>query len=392
MLISVFLFWFSLAILFYCYIGYGLILVLFNAIAAAFRRIRPGFDTSTLPVSLIISAYNEAEILENKIVNTLAIDYPRELLTVYFITDGSTDSSESILKKHPSFIHLHEPERRGKLAAIKRAMTLVKTPVVVFSDANSILNSDCISKIAAHYMDPMTGGVAGEKKILSVKTSAVGKAEGLYWQYESFMKKQDSKFHTVVGAAGELFSIRTDLFVPPGDHIILDDFVISMKVCLKGFMIKYEPGAYATELPSASLSEEQKRKVRISAGAYQSIGELKEALNVFKHPVLAFQYLSRRVLRWVICPIMLIVLLISNIFLFNSFNEKGFYSIFLLAQIVFYLSALIGLFLMRFSHNARLFTIPFYFLFMNYCLIRGFARFIRKRQTVTWEKSERLNV
>src|SRR6185436_2545820 len=125
------------------------------------------------------------------------------------------------------------------------------------------------------------GGVAGEKKISSEQhPTAVGEAEGLYWKYESFMKRQDADFNTVVGAAGELFSIRSSLFPQLDDHIILDDFVISMKICLAGYKIQYEPGAFATEFPSASLTEEEKRKVRISAGVYQCIGYLKKALNI----------------------------------------------------------------------------------------------------------------
>ena len=174
-------------------------------------------------------------------------------------------------------------------------MREVDTPLVIFSDANTMLNEACVKKIVTHYANERTGGVAGEKKILrNQDVSAVGEAEGLYWQYESFMKKLDAGLNTVTGAAGELFSIRTALFKELKDDLILDDFVISMQICLQGYSIAYEPGAFAIESPSASLADEEKRKVRISAGAYQSVGYLKECLNIFKHPLLSFQYLSRR--------------------------------------------------------------------------------------------------
>jgi len=272
-------------------------------------------------------------------------------------------------------------------------MQQVQTPVVIFSDANTMLNSDSISKITAHYADQKVGGVAGEKKIMRNKNmSAVGEAEGLYWKYESFMKKLDAKFNTVTGAAGELFSIRTGLFKELDDDLILDDFVISMQICLQGFRIEYEPGAFATELPSASLAEEQKRKVRISAGAYQSVGYLKDCLNIFKYPLLSFQYISRRLLRWIFCPFMLLVLLSANIVIAGYSPAAGFYSWMLYIQVTFYLFAVTGWLVVRTGKRAGLFTIPFYFVFMNYCLVKGFVKFVKGKQSVLWEKSLRQTV
>jgi cellulose synthase/poly-beta-1,6-N-acetylglucosamine synthase-like glycosyltransferase len=269
-------------------------------------------------------------------------------------------------------------------------MQAVKTPIVIFSDANTILNKECIERIAKHYHDAKVGGVAGEKKIVrDHHVSAVGEAEGLYWEYESFMKKLDAGFNTVAGAAGELFSIRTELFKQLDDELILDDFVISMQVCLQGYKIEYEPGAFATELPSVSLAEEEKRKVRISAGAYQSIGYLKKCLNVFKYPLLSFQYISRRLLRWVFCPPMLIILLLTNILIVRSQAENDIYNWSLYGQVLFYFLAFLGWLLIRSGKRAGLLTIPFYFVFMNYCLVKGFIKFLKGRQTVLWEKSLR---
>jgi cellulose synthase/poly-beta-1,6-N-acetylglucosamine synthase-like glycosyltransferase len=309
---------------------------------------------------------------------------------VIFVTDGSTDGSEKLIDDHPDVLLAHQWKREGKLAAITRVMREVETPIVFFSDANAILNKGCIKKMMMHYADPETGGVAGEKKIIrSRQGSVIGEAEGLYWKYESFMKKQDADFNTVVGAAGELFSIRTSLFIPPAKNLLLDDFIISMQVCLQGYKIKYEPGAYATEFPSASLEEEAKRKIRISAGAYQSIGYLKDSLNVFKYPILFFQYVSRRLLRWMFCPLMLIVLFISNLFITGYTNSSIFYSWFLCAQLFFLLAASLGWVLTRSGKHIGIVVVPFYFIFMNYCLVRGLVKFLKKDQTVLWERSIR---
>ena len=384
-------FWTSLAILFYCYIGYGVLVFLVTSLK---KLVQPPkqkkIPEDVLPVTLIVTAYNEGKVLEQKIHNTFSIDYPKDKLQLIFITDGSTDESEKIVRQYASIISLHQHERKGKYAAIKRAMKQVETPVVVFSDANTILNPACIKKIAAHYVSVRTGGVAGEKKIVRNKAiSAVGEAEGLYWQYESFMKKLDAGLNTVTGAAGELFSIRTALFKELDDELILDDFVISMQICMEGYKIEYEPEAFATELPSASLAEEEKRKVRISAGAYQSVGYLKNCLNIFKYPLLGFQYISRRLLRWIFCPVMLMILLISNIFIITYQSPVEFYNWMLYSQILFYALALAGWVFVRSGKRAGVFTIPFYFVFMNYCLVKGFVKFAKGKQSVLWEKSLR---
>jgi cellulose synthase/poly-beta-1,6-N-acetylglucosamine synthase-like glycosyltransferase len=391
MLISVILFWASLSVLFFCYIGYGLILFLLNWLKKFFAWGKKEKQTTDwLPVTIIIPAYNEGTVLDQKVKNTLAIDYPPDKLTIIVVTDGTTDGSEAIINRYPSVLLLHRAEREGKLSAIKRAMEQVKTPVVVFSDANAILNKECIQKIVCHYHEPATGGVAGEKKIMSdQRRSAVGEAEGIYWMYESFMKKQDADFNTVVGAAGELFSIRTKLFPRLDDNIILDDFVISMKVCLQGYRIGYEPEAFATEFPSASLSEEEKRKVRITAGAYQSIGYLKNAMNIFKYPLLSFQYISRRLLRWVFCPPMLVLLLLTNILIVTTAEPPVIYIVFLFEQLSFYIAAVAGWLIIRSGKRAGILTIPFYFVFMNYCLVKGWIKFLKGKQTVLWEKSIR---
>lgn len=391
MQIAYFLFWLSFSVLFFCYIGYGVVMFCCNKIAFVLRnRQNKSSAEKLLPVTLIVPAFNEARIIEKKIENTLSLDYPEELLKVIFVTDGSTDGTEKKVKQYSRFTSLHLIERKGKYAALKRAMKEVRTPVVIFSDANAILNNKCIHKIVKHYENEKIGGVAGEKRILhDHHTSALGEAEGMYWQYESFMKKQDADLFTVVGAAGELFSIRTDLFKEMDNDIVLDDFVISMQVCLQGYRIAYEPEAFSTEAPSASLAEEEKRKVRISAGAYQSIGYLKKALNIFRYPVLCFQYFFRRLLRWTACPWMILLLLVSNFVLADQATPYHFYKWFFYMQLIFYLLALSGWFFVRSGWRTGVLNIPFYFVFMNYCLVKGFFIFLQGNATSVWKKSVR---
>jgi cellulose synthase/poly-beta-1,6-N-acetylglucosamine synthase-like glycosyltransferase len=380
------LFWVSLAILFYTYAGYALLLYLYNNI----RKFRKGNHVSAFAyepdVTLVVPAYNEAASLKTKIQNSLALKYPEGKLKFLFITDGSTDSSKEVLAQHKSITHLHEGERLGKMAAINRAMQHVQTPVVIFSDANSILNLEAVSLIVKHYANENIGGVAGEKKVeINEPDTLVG--EGIYWQYESKMKQLDSDFNTVVGAAGELFSMRSILFKAQKEDTIVDDFILSMSICMKGYKVIYEPLAFAIETPSVNLKEESKRRIRIAAGAFQSLFRLTGLFNIFKHPVLTFQYISRRVFRWAMSPPALFILYISNLVLVTQEINYFFAFVFVLQNLAYGMS-LAGYFFKKLRKTLIVF-VPFYFVFMNVSLTIGFFRFISGNQSAIWEKSKR---
>ncbi|TAM99792.1 MAG: glycosyltransferase family 2 protein [Chitinophagaceae bacterium] len=413
-----YIFWICLGIIFYNYIGYGILLALISGMKHIIIRLHTfyaesGKYGSTKPttnnpstslrvtqrtthngqpdfpeVTLVIAAYNEEAVIEEKIANCLQLNYPKDKLSFLFITDGSTDGTADVVRRYPQIYLLDSPERKGKTAALNRAMQYVSTPITIFCDANTMLNRSAIRKIAAHYRSPKTGGVAGEKKVLSGENdTAPAAGEGLYWKYESLLKRLDASLYTVTGAAGELFSIRTTLWAPMPENVILDDFVISTRINLKGYRIAYEPHAYACELSSASLEEEKKRKVRISAGGFQSMVMLKEIFNVFRHPVLFFQFVSHRFLRWTLTPLSLPLLLLANILLVAS-GAGRFYKIMLMAQLAFYLLAGMGR-LFGETKRLKILKIFHYILFMNYSVYAGFFRFIKGKQSGVWEKAER---
>jgi cellulose synthase/poly-beta-1,6-N-acetylglucosamine synthase-like glycosyltransferase len=268
-------------------------------------------------------------------------------------------------------------------------MEYVQTPITVFCDANTILNRSAIKRIVRHYTCQSTGGVAGEKRVIineNTEGSLVG--EGLYWKYESLLKRLDARLYKVNGAAGELFSIRTSLWSPLPKEVILDDFVISARVNIQGYRIAYEPESYAMELPSASLREEKKRKVRISAGAFQAMILLKPLFNCFKYPVLFFQFFSHRFLRWTLTPLCFSLLLLSNIWLVIV-GKQSFYTWILIMQTVFYLTAFIGGYLRTNTGILKILRVCNYIIFMNYSVYLGFARFILGKQSAVWEKAGR---
>lgn len=382
------LFWAFALIVFYSFFGYGIVLYLMVKIRKFFFRRRNHLNENYEPtVSFIVPCYNEASIIKDKILNTLAIDYPKNKLQIIFITDGSTDGTDQEVSKFNEVVLLHQSQRKGKSAAENRSVSFASGEVIIFSDANTELNSNVIRKIVRHYTDPMIGAVSGEKKIYQDKSeNAAGAGEGFYWKYESKLKQWDSELLTVVGAAGELISFRKHLFTHLEEDTILDDFILSLRITTRGYRVQYEPEATATETASANSKEELKRKVRICAGGWQAMSRLTSLLNFTKHPLLTFQYVSHRVLRWTLAPVFLLALLPLNIILSL---DSSFYQILLIAQVTIYIAGALGYLFENKSIRIKPLFIPYYFLFMNYAAIAGFFRFAGKKQSSTWERSER---
>jgi poly-beta-1,6-N-acetyl-D-glucosamine synthase len=387
MMIWKIIFWFSCFVIFYNYAGYAILVYLLKLIRRPKKtEPRKNFFPS---VSFIVAAFNEEDCIDKKIINSLSLNYPAQQIEFIFVTDGSTDGTTGIIHKYPSIHLLHQPERNGKTAALNRAVGHAKNEILIFSDANTILNNGAILNIAKHYSNKKTGGVAGEKKVLSSQESdEVGSSEGLYWKYESLLKQLDSDFYSVVGAAGELFSLRRELYSPVPDYVILDDFIISMWVAQKGYRIVYEPDAYALELPSFSIGDEHKRKVRIAAGGFQAITMLKSILLFWKQPRLSFLYISHRVLRWTLSPLCLLFAFVSN-FGLVFISGDALYKLLLAVQLIFYIMAILAG-LVTFKNKAfKIFKLAHYFVFMNVSVVQGFFRFIRGRQPAAWEKAKR---
>ncbi|GCD80600.1 glycosyltransferase family 2 protein [Schleiferia thermophila] len=385
-------FWLLLFIVFYAYVGYGMILFILLRIKRLFsKKTTPERNEVFEPtVTLVVPAYNEEDFILKKVENCLQLDYPKDKFEIIFITDGSTDRTKELLEKDGRVKVLHEDRRAGKAAAENRAMRFVKSDIVVFCDANTLLNKNAIRELVKHYKDPEVGAVSGEKRIMNQEAEGASAAgEGLYWKYESTLKKMDSEMRTVVGAAGELISFRTDLVEDLEEDTILDDFMQSMRIALKGYRVIYEPEAYAMETASADVKEELKRKVRICAGGWQSMSRLLPAFNVFRHPLLTFLYTSHRVLRWSIAAFVLPIIFILNIFLAN---RGGVYVFLLIAQIIFYVLALLGWYLQSKKMKVKLLFVPFYFTLMNYAVFAGFFRWLRGTQKATWERARRATI
>lgn len=379
------LFWTFLGLVLYTYAGYALVVGLWARTRR--RTAQPLAGAFEPPVTLVVPAYNEADILVAKVENCLALDYPSDKLHLLFITDGSTDESGQVLARFPAVQHLHTPERAGKSMAENRAIQQVATPFVVFTDCNTLLNPLALRCLLRHYANPAVGAVSGEKRVLS-DGSTSGAGEGLYWKYESFLKRCDSDIHSLMGAAGELVSFRTSLFKPLEPDTILDDFVQSMRIVDAGYRVVYEPEAYAMEPPSFSLKEEMKRKVRICAGGWQAMSRLLPLLNPLRQPVVTFLYVSHRVLRWSLTPLALALLLPLNIVLAALYGSL--YAVLLAGQLLFYGAAWMGWRQAARGQAAGPLLVPLYFTLMNVAVVQGFGRFLRNSQPAAWDKAQRV--
>jgi cellulose synthase/poly-beta-1,6-N-acetylglucosamine synthase-like glycosyltransferase len=387
-------FWILLGIVFYTYIGYGIVLFVIIKIR---RILRIGkkvqIDYSFEPeVTLFIAAYNEKEYVAAKMKNTFELEYPKEKLNIVWVTDGSDDGTPELVKDYPNTTVHHLNDRNGKIGAMNRGMGFVKTPIVIFSDANTMLGKESVKRIVNQFGDASVGCVSGEKRIINKESDvASGAGEGLYWRYESTLKKWDAELYSVVGAAGELFAIRTKLYKHVEKDTLLDDFMISLRVAQEGYTIQYDPEAYAIESASANVTEELKRKIRISAGGIQSIVRLRSLLNIFKYGTLSFQYISHRVLRWTITPLCLILLIpVTSILAYSEgVLDSKLYTVIFWMQLVFYIAALSGWFLENRSTRVKALFIPYYFFIMNLSVVLGFFRYLKKEQSVNWERAKR---
>ncbi len=391
------LFWICLAGIIYTYFGYGIILWIISQIkhlyASINHRVSDKNELSAEPhVSLLIPAYNEQPYIPQKIANSRNLDYPSKKLHQVWITDGSDDGSDELLRTYPEVTLLHKHERTGKIGAINRGMHYIKTPVVIFTDANTMLHQDTVREIVYAFRDPEVGCVAGEKRIkVRKQEGAVNSGEGIYWQIESLIKQVESKVGSVMGAAGELFAIRTELFQPVEPDTLLDDFIISLRIAKQGYKTKYAPKAFGEENASISIKEEMKRKIRIAAGGLQAISRLKALLNPFKYGFLSLQFISHKVLRWTFVPFAIILLFISNllIVLQYGFEPAGFYFYFFMLQIFYYIMVVVGSLLQNRKLAYKLVFAPYYVFIMNYSILAGYIKYFFGKQTVNWEKAKR---
>lgn len=375
------LFWAAFVVVLYTYFGYPFLVWVFALI-----RPRPIKQEAIFPsVSIIIAAYNEEKVINSKMANTMALAYPEGQLEIIVVADGSTDQTVRIAQsyeKHGVTV-LYRPLRQGKTAALNHAVSSAKGEIVFFSDANTMYDPMVIQKIMRNFYDSSVGGVSGRKVILKDSERQTSQGETAFWNYEGWLKSKESHLGSIVGADGEIFAIRKNLFSPMAPTIVHDDMFLSLKIVEAGFRVIYEGEATSAEYSSKTLHDEFFLKVRYASAGYQILSEFRR---MFLPPktIFAFQFISHKLFRWLI-PFFLLAMLLASAAIPSVWYQSLFWG-----QIFFYLAAVLGWVLMEKLGCIGIFYVPLYFCMGNAAALYGFFRhFFSAGQTSLWRKAER---
>jgi cellulose synthase/poly-beta-1,6-N-acetylglucosamine synthase-like glycosyltransferase len=366
------------------YLGYPALVFCLSRLFGR-RPARPACGDECLPtVSLLIAAHNEEEEIEGRILNALALDYPAGKLEIVIASDGSTDRTNEIVRRFADrgVRLLAYSLNQGKATVLDKSVPRLTGEVVLLSDANTHFEPDAARKLAAWFADPAVGVVCGRLVLTDPRTGR--NVDGVYWKYETFLKKCEGRLGALLGSNGAIYAIRKALFPGVRAGTIIDDFVIPLEAKRRsGCRIVYDCEAVAHEETAPTLRGEFRRRVRIGAGGFQSIGLLWPLLSPANGWV-AFTFLCHKVLRWA-CPFFMLGLLATNVLLLGS----PLYDALMVAQVAFYLAAGAGNWLPGRPRCLRYFRLPTMFVSMNAALLLGFFRWLLGRQKGTWRRTDR---
>jgi cellulose synthase/poly-beta-1,6-N-acetylglucosamine synthase-like glycosyltransferase len=382
-------FWVCVFLVLHTYLFYPLLLVAAAAIVQTCRdlqylytrrdRRRTPREVVPVPsVSMIIPAYNEEHHLPAKLENLKTLDYPRERLQIIFVSDGSTDSTNDILRKAESDILnvVCLPTRGGKAAALNRAVASSRYEILVFSDAATLFSRDAVRNLVRHFGDPQVGVVCGALQFRAGAESR--QTEGVYWSYESMIRLLESRLGLTISGSGAIYALRRQCFVPLAAETLVEDLVVPMNARALGFRVLYDPEAIGIDFAASTVAGEFTRRVRIATGSFQILGDLLRApLNVRT----TFALLSHKVLRWSI-PFLLIGMLVSS----ASLWDQPFYRALLLGQLLFYAWGALGYALRARIPRIRYALLGYYLVAIHLAFLVGFVRFLFRHREAGWRR------
>lgn len=343
------------------------------------ERRRVGRDPIDLPgLSLIIPAYNEERHLPAKLSNLGELDYPSQLLEVLFVSDGSTDGTNEILRaaEGGNVQVLYLPIRGGKAHAVNQAVERARHEILVFSDAATLFVPDAVRKLVRHFEDSQVGVVCGALQFQGSQESR--QTEGVYWRYEGMLRLMESRLGVTLTASGAIYALRRKCFVPLPSDTLVEDLVVPMNARKQGFRVLYDPEARATDFAPATVGGEFTRRVRIATGSFRALRQLVRGP---LDPLTAFAFFSHKVLRWIL-PFLLIGMFVTSALLW----ERPLYRAFFLAQVAFDLWGLAGYVFRRQVQDVRYALVPYYLLAMHLAFLVGFVRCFSRRSEVGWRR------
>jgi len=375
------LFWGSLLMLGYVYIGYPILVFLLSILRN--KKVRK--QTFQPYVTILIAAYNEGETIDETIKNKLHLDYPREKIEIIVISDGSTDKTEDIVKKYDSQgVKLMRQEiRSGKTAALNSAAPHAVGDILVFSDANSIYDKTALQKLVQNFNDPTVGYVTGKMIYTNPDGTIVGDGCSAYMKYENFLRKYETNIGSIVGVDGGIDAIRKRLYQPMNQDQ-LPDFILPLKVIEQGFRVVFEPEAILKEKSLNTAGKEYKMRVRVTLRALWALYDMAKLLNFKKYGLYSWQLLSHKSLRY-LCFLFLIIFYISNLYLWP---ENLFIKIIFVLQNAFYVNALVGHIKEKSGNSSGPLYLPYFFTLINVAAAHAFIKFLLGQKIVTWKPRE----
>lgn len=363
----------------YVYVGYPILLGVLSRIKSP-KTVATADITPT--VSFVISCYNEEQVLEAKINNSLAFDYPDNLIQIVVVSDGSDDATDDIAKRYSSknVLLIRQEGRLGKTMGINMAIPYCEGEIIVFSDANAMYQPGAIKKLVRNFNDNQVGYVVGAAIYSDADTNASSKSEDSYWQYEMKIKKIESDICSVVGGDGAIYAIRKHLFEPL-DAEDINDFVNPLQIIAKGYRGIFEPEAICFEETAADFRKEAKRKERIVNRSFRGLIKVKEVLNPLKYGFYSIQLISHKLLRWLV-PFFITIGGIFSLPL--AFNNSLFFQILILAGLALSWLAMIGHFKKNHDNLSSIYYYPYYFFLVNIYAARGIIEAVKGNIQITW--------
>lgn len=379
------IFWLCLGLIFYVYLGYP---ILITGLALIRRRC---IDVAPIypAVSLIVSAYNEEDVIAKKIENCLSLNYPENLLEIIVVDDGSTDGTLSAIREYANQHRvkvLHSPLREGKAAAMNRAAASARGEILVFSDARAIYKSDSLKILVRNFNDAEVGCVNGNRTLHKNKSPIFG-AENSYWSYEAYIKMKETRCGSTVSVSGAMLAIRASLFEPIPIDTILDDAYLAMRVLRQGFRVVYEPEAICFQSSAMSTRDEVKRRQRITAGRFQMVFDAAR-LWPWNDKLVIFELVSHKIMR-LFLPFFSAGIFVSSAGLMLYSDTPYIVEILFSTQLVFFLFALAGWISEKYGFHIGMLGIWYYIASGNLASFRGLIRYSKGMQTVLWEKARR---
>ena len=382
MLAAKVVFWAAWCLILYTYVLFPLVLAICARRVKSTDQGRDETRDEFPRVAMVVAAHNEARVIAEKLTNSWSLDYPADRFRLVVGSDGSSDNTVEILNAcgDPRLQVRRYAQRRGKISVLNDLIRETDADIVVMSDANTMFAPDALRLLVPHFSDPLVGCVSGE---LSLEQEGGVSGEGLYWKYEGWIKRSESRLGFLIGCNGGIYALRRALYQPLPPSTIVEDFVLSMRVLEQGYRVRFEPAARATEPAAPSARAEMVRKVRIGAGGFQALGLTHRLLHP-RHGICAFAFWGHKVLRWCV-PLLLVAALAANVALIGT----GVYHLLLGLQAA-------GAIVAGWAYNARSgarfpkWIRPIsYFYLMNYALLCGFFRFAFRTQRVTWDRASR---